>query len=563
MTEKSSSSFQKARDEALRALLLRGGLTPDQVSGLRLNQVHLATGTLVIEPDQFALSSPAEQPVKLKLDGETRRALIAWLVVRPDSSNDHLFPGEGQEGLDVAAIRQVAAAKPAESPRTAAATGPATPSAAERERPVGLPEPIVKRPPPRPVEQRPPSLGARRAEGKVPSPPSPPTRQPERSAPKERPRPVSLDEIEAMRHRLAEVYDDWSPAVSAPPARPAVRLPSEAAPRIETKLPERVTEPEIPPEPVVESPAEAEIPPSLPVEAEETLVTRPAPTPARERRITPPVAQPVGPVSDRVSEVSRPSRGKITLNLSYQAVAIGGIALVVVCCFGLAVMGGMALRAGGPAGLLAGLAPATTPSEVESPVAPTPSLSPSPTPRGEAVTATQTPEPSPTAPTDTPTLPPATGPTPTPIIIVVTATPAPEPSPTATPVPTNTPASRVQPTPTVTPPPAFKYPAPVLLEPQDGGVVPGRLALLKWEPAGPLADDEWYAVRLVYLQQGAPVYQGDQVKVPEWLVPERFYYQADGPALEYRWFVFVERHNPDGSITQLSPESKTFTFRWQ
>ena len=339
MTEKSSSSFQKARDEALRALLLRGGLTPDQVAGLKLNQVHLATGMLVIEPDQFVLSSPAEQPVKLKLDGETRRALIAWLVVRPDSSNDHLFPGEGLEGLDAAAIGQVAAARPAESPRAAAATRPATPSAAGRERPVGLPEPIVKRPPSRPVEQRPPSPGARRAEDKVPSPPSPPTTQPERGAPKERPRLVSLDEIEAMRHRLAEVYDDWSPVVSAPPAMPAVRPSPEAVPWIETKPPERVTKPEIPPESVVESPAEAEIPPSLAAEAEETLVARRVPIPARERRIPPPIAQPVGPVSDWVSEVSRLSGGKITLNLSYPAVAIGGIALVAVCCFGLAVMG--------------------------------------------------------------------------------------------------------------------------------------------------------------------------------------------------------------------------------
>lgn len=94
-------------------------------------------------------------------------------------------------------------------------------------------------------------------------------------------------------------------------------------------------------------------------------------------------------------------------------------------------------------------------------------------------------------------------------------------------------------------------------------VVPGLYVYLKWEPVGPLADDEWYTVRLVFRQRGDLVYEGDSVKGTEWQVPERFYYQADGPALEYRWYVFVERWNPDGSTTQLSPESKTFLFRWQ
>jgi hypothetical protein len=102
-----------------------------------------------------------------------------------------------------------------------------------------------------------------------------------------------------------------------------------------------------------------------------------------------------------------------------------------------------------------------------------------------------------------------------------------------------------------------------LLEPRDRGVVPGSINYLKWEPVGLLADDEWYAVRLVFSQQGQLVYEGDRTKVPEFLVPERLYYKADGPALEYSWFVFVERQNPDGSASQLSPESDTYVFRWQ
>ena len=44
----------------------QGGLTPDQVSELKLNQVHLATGLLVIEPDAFGDSSTvSERPISL------------------------------------------------------------------------------------------------------------------------------------------------------------------------------------------------------------------------------------------------------------------------------------------------------------------------------------------------------------------------------------------------------------------------------------------------------------------------------------------------------------------
>jgi hypothetical protein len=46
-------------------------------------------------------------------------------------------------------------------------------------------------------------------------------------------------------------------------------------------------------------------------------------------------------------------------------------------------------------------------------------------------------------------------------------------------------------------------------------------------------------------------------------MPDRLFYAADGPELQYRWFVFVERDNPDGSTTQLSPESQTFLFQWE
>jgi hypothetical protein len=101
------------------------------------------------------------------------------------------------------------------------------------------------------------------------------------------------------------------------------------------------------------------------------------------------------------------------------------------------------------------------------------------------------------------------------------------------------------------------------LQPRDGGKVPGRINYLHWEPVDDLAENEWYAVRLFFRQAGQPQYEGDRTKAPEWLVPERFYYAADGPDLQYEWYVYVERVNPDGSVTPLSPESKHFVFRWE
>ncbi len=515
MTEKSDPSFQKARDEALRALVLRGGLSPDQVSSLRLNQVHLATNTLVIEPDEFAAPSSAsgEQSLSLKLDATMKRVLIAWLVARPDSSNDHLFPGAGLDGLDVAAItRVVAAAKSAESPRA-------------EDKKEARPSPPVPR---------------SRVKDEAPSPP-PPT-----SPPREERQAVPLDEIESLRKRLAEVYDDWAPVASHPPK---TEIPS--SPGVEVEPPPALVEPE------EDKVKPAGTPTTMPEEV-------PPPLP-KESRAAAPAASPQIGLSEMLKRLWKLGESRVTLNLPYRGVAIGAGVLVLVCCIGLIIAGGTMLGIGGPAGPVAG----ATPSETAPPIgtAPAVAVNPSPTPT-LAVTSTPTPTPSATpspspASTDTPAALPTPGPTPTPIIVVVTATPTPEPPPTETPLPTNTPAGGTSPSPAATPTPGFKYPAPVLLEPADGAVVPGLYVYLKWEPVGPLADDEWYTVRLVFRQQGELVYEGDSIKIAEWQVPQRFYYQADGPALEYRWYVFVERKNPDGSTTQLSPESKTFLFQWR
>jgi hypothetical protein len=164
--------------------------------------------------------------------------------------------------------------------------------------------------------------------------------------------------------------------------------------------------------------------------------------------------------------------------------------------------------------------------------------------------------------TGTPTPPPPTATrTPVPPSPAATHTPEPPAEVVATVVPI--PTIGATPSPTYTRRPRFKYPAPVLLEPADGSVVTGLIPFLQWEPVEGLADDEGYAVRLIYWQQGEPVYRGDWVKSPEWRIPEDFLYQANGPELLYHWYVFVERKNADGSCTPVSPNSEELIFRWQ
>ncbi len=593
MSEKSNPVSQKARDEAIRALASRGGLTPDQISELKLSQVHLTTGTLVVQPEESAL---ADQPATVKLDGNTHRAIIAWMVVRPDSSNDHLFPGAGLAGLDATVIREVVAAAekpptPASPPSPGAQAGkpmgvakpptpappapgaqagkpaearkvppPAAPPGARSDKPVGLPEAIVKRPSSRPVRPSAPPAATGPSKGAVPKPPSPPPP----------PESVPLDEIEALRSRLAEVYDDWSPVVATPPSK----VEAPPAPPVEEEVEPAVDLEELVETLIAPAPVEAEIPPAPEAEVEEqptvvarpsprrreeereqTVVARPRPAPAVEKPVSPPAARPMTPAGEWLRKASQ---DKITLNLSYRAMALSGLALVVVCCLGLVAVSGLVFGIGGAGDLLAEATPTPTETELPTPLPPSPTPSP---------TATSTLAPSPTAtlaPTLTPVPPaPTVGPTSTPVVIVVTATPSPTSPATATRVPATARPAGASPTPTVTPTAAFKYPAPVLTWPEDNTLIPTKIALLKWDPVGPLAEDEWYAVRLVFQRRGQTVYEGDTMRAPEWWLPERLYFMADGPALEYHWFVFVERHNADGSTTQLSPESKTLTFSWR
>jgi hypothetical protein len=92
--------------------------------------------------------------------------------------------------------------------------------------------------------------------------------------------------------------------------------------------------------------------------------------------------------------------------------------------------------------------------------------------------------------------------------------------------------------------------------------IKGSTPILRWESVGELAPNEQYAVRIIYRFQNEVIYNGDQVRQPEWTMPDFLFGQVDGPAFEYEWFVVVERVNDDGSTIAISPESERQTFSW-
>lgn len=552
MTQETSSLLERTRKEALRALVGRAGLSPRQIATLKLDQLHLAQSTLTVEPDAET-APPHPSPDKLvtvKLDSETQRTLLAWLVVRPDSPNEHLFPGAGMAALDPAAI-QAALTAESEQPAETRPETPAAPGA-----PQTLPEPVV------PLAAEAPAV-ATSAEPEVQ-----PTVEPAQSA--------TLQEIEALRRELAQAEAEKAPPKPTPPA--PVRLARPAA--VPGGQPEAGTRPT----PKLVTPRRA-------TEASAAGVVR---QPAQAAARPDSRARSAGAARQVAGAPTRPpieAERRLTIQLSYRAMTVMGIALALICCAALAVGGYLSWQAGGVTNLVAQVFPAAAPTQAATPttlpVSPVNTPTPLPSP-------TFTPLPPPTPlPTDTPPgqVPVEPGPTPTPIIIVVTATPVPEtetptPTPTeaateaATPPPTEssggeeTPptapgeeetqpaASSTEEEATATPTPGFKYQAPVLLEPENNARVQDRLLILKWEPIWTMEPGEYFAVRLRFKVQGAYEYAGDQVNAPEWRLPDILYYKADGPELQYEWWVYVERKNADGSTTQLSPESEHRIFSW-
>lgn len=301
------------------------------------------------------------------------------------------------------------------------------------------------------------------------------------------------------------------------------------------------------------------LPVSAPAEMPEGAKTIISPQPVTPAQTTPP-EKPAQPEKN-----APPTAGANPKMVRAFALGLGG--LVLLACFGLIIAGALFLpeqiaRWRGQPEVAAitetPVAAASAPA-MDTPVAtatPAPTDTPSPEP---------TPTPTPSAPTETPTPLPTNPPSPTPE--PPTDTPSPEPPtatpepPTATPVPAVAPVKPTapQPTPTV----GFKYAAPELISPEPDYVfIQGNTLELSWKPVSELAENEQYAVRLVYTHNAEVVYRGTNLKETRWTVPMTLYHDADGPEYLHTWYVSVEAIQADGTGLAISPESEHRKFVW-
>jgi hypothetical protein len=111
-----------------------------------------------------------------------------------------------------------------------------------------------------------------------------------------------------------------------------------------------------------------------------------------------------------------------------------------------------------------------------------------------------------------------------------------------------------------------------LIGPPDGQIFTGReqYIVLRWEPAGELGENEWYAVRLSWAENGSLAQRGgNNLKEAAWQIPADFYWgKADHQTgRAYQWYVYVERvtvgENGERVGEAASPASATRTLYWQ
>jgi hypothetical protein len=521
MTEQSTK--ETIQNTTLHVLVRQIGLTPQQVAQLRLSDLHLAGKS----PNVTLKPEGNDEPKTVKLDLEAHRALVGWLVARPDSISDFLFPGQGGEAMDWQEIQ-----KRVELAETTQKTAPAKKPLDSDEKITGIPAEKS------PSASKTPATGAR---------PKPPPSTPELGAP-----PPGL---ESARASIFQPPPPTAPEQDEPVSIP---LPSSAPKPPPTRPPQPV------PMPVKREKGRLESPP--PVEAatpssawDKKKPIRADSSQARMRR---------EPAKKKDKPTALEATTEQANSLGRFIVPVGAIVMILLCavCAG---GGWFAWQSDTGQEILAGLnlldaSSGTFPEEIDiiasltppihSPP-PTPTLPPTSTPTFLPPTNTP-PPPTETAtpvPTDTPPPPPPTD------TLVPVDTPVPAPTDTFTPAP---PAET--PTPTDTPTPAMKYGAPVLLEPEDGAkFIEGNIVTLRWQSVGELAPDEQYAVRLIYSFQQETTFQGSNLRETEWTIPVSLYGQVDGPENLYEWFVVVERLNDDGSGTTISPESERRTFTWK
>lgn len=112
---------------------------------------------------------------------------------------------------------------------------------------------------------------------------------------------------------------------------------------------------------------------------------------------------------------------------------------------------------------------------------------------------------------------------------------------------------------------------PVLVTwPPEGETFAGEEApiQLQWEPIAPLEPNDWYAVRIRYIQNSVPTIGGNDLQDTLYqLEPEFYYHLADQPERRYEWEVTLIRKTIDAQgnevVIPLSLPSETRTFYWQ
>ncbi len=173
-------------------------------------------------------------------------------------------------------------------------------------------------------------------------------------------------------------------------------------------------------------------------------------------------------------------------------------------------------------------------------------------------------------PTDTASPPPTGTVTATPTG-TVTATPTSTATPTPTGTTTSTPTSIATPTPTDTATSIETtpiYPAPQLAGPKSGDSFRGASSPpeLKWEPIDELGPDDFYLVKLQFLENGQPSSYTQPLKDTAWEVPTDILHRTDSPEREIQWSVVVAQIPPDSdneNAAELSEPSETRFFTWQ
>jgi hypothetical protein len=108
------------------------------------------------------------------------------------------------------------------------------------------------------------------------------------------------------------------------------------------------------------------------------------------------------------------------------------------------------------------------------------------------------------------------------------------------------------------------------LGPQDGKIfVRDDELILRWENMGTLEEDEFYAIRMSWQQDGQLAYGGTNIKESFWVSPPDLYWGlADHlTGRSYEWYVYIEKISTDEDGRQVgrpvSDVSDTLTFLWQ